>query len=944
MRKIVLSIFITLFFFTGIYSQNIVKGIVIDSDSEDPLQGVLVSVLSTPSSQVTDLNGAFMLKNLSNGSYIVEIKLVGYETQNFPVEFLGKTIDLGTILFYKDITEDQDLSLITITDDELNDDASAADNISGLLQASRDIYLRTAAFEFSSSFYRIKGLDSENGKVLINGIDMNKLYSGRPQWSNWGGLNDVLRNQEFSNGLTPSAYTFGGILGSTNMNVRASQQRAGTRVSYSSSNRSYVHRMMATHSSGMTESGWAYTVSASRRSANEGFVEGTMYNANSFFASIEKKFNDNHSLNFTSITAFNRRGKSAPQTQEVFDLKGIQYNSYWGYQNNKIRNSRIKDVSEPILMLNHYWTINESTSLNTNVSYQFGKTGNSRIDNNGTRVDGTAVDGNGNPYIVNLGASNPDPTYYQKLPSYGLRQGYSNIYGIQQDFLNDGQLNWNSLYNANLNPKNGGNSSYVLYEDRNDDTQFTVNSILDKEISENIAINARVQYTKLESKNFAEVIDLLGGTGYLDADSFADSFDEKQNDLLNPLNVVAEGDKFKYNFNLNSNVIDAFVQGQFKYNKVDFYIAGNVSTTSHQRDGLFQNGGFASNSLGKSEKLSFTNYGAKGGATYKLTGRHLFDINAGYLTKAPNLRNSFSNSRENNSIVSKLVGGIPVNNLINEKVLSADASYIFRGPILQAKLTGFYTKIQDATEISFFFADGIGGDNTAFVQEILSGIDKKHFGAEFGIEAQVTPTIKLKAAGNFGQYTYDNNPNLYLTTENNTRSQDAGFVDGRKDFGTSNLKNYKLAAGPQTAYSVGFEYRDPNYWFVGATANFFDNVYVDIAPLTRTSNFADDGGVPFNDYDPEIARQLLQQEQFDNYMVVNMIGGKSWKIGNQYISLFASLGNIFDTKYKSGGFEQGRNANYRQLKEDKGLDTPVFGNKYWFGRGTTYFLNISYRF
>ncbi|WP_405564466.1 carboxypeptidase-like regulatory domain-containing protein [Polaribacter sp. Asnod6-C07] len=935
MKKNILSIFMSLFLLCGINAQNIVKGVVADSDSENPLASVLVSVINTNYNQETGSDGVFVIKSIPNGTYILEVKLLGYETQNFPIELNGKTIDLGSILLYKDITVDQDLSLITITDDELNDDASAADNISGLLQASRDLYLRTAAYEFSSSFFRIKGLDSENGKVLINGLDMNKLYSGRPQWSNWGGLNDVLRNQEFSNGLTPSAYTFGGVLGSTNINVRAAEQRAGTRVSYSSSNRSYAHRLMVTHSSGLSQDGWAYTVAASRRSALEGFVDGTSYNAISMFASVEKKFNEKHSINFTSISAFNRRGKSAPQTQEVFDLKGIAYNSYWGYQNGQMRNSRIKEVFEPILMLNHYWTLSDKTSINTNVSYQFGRTGNSRIDNNGTRVDGTAVDGNGNPYIVNLGASNPDPTYYQKLPSYGLRQGYSNIYGIQQNFLNDGQLDWNSLYNANLNPANGGNSSYVLYEDRNDDKQLTINSILAHEVSDNVTINGRLQYTQLKSENFAEVIDLLGGTGYLDADSFADTFDEKQNDLLNPLNVVGEGDKFKYNFDLNSSVIDGFVQGQFKYNKVDFYLAANVSRTTHQREGLFQNGGFADNSLGKSDELSFSNYGAKGGFTYKFTGRHLLDFNAGYLTKAPNLRNSFSNSRENNSTV---------DNLTSEKVLATDISYIFRGPIIQAKLTGYYIKSQDATEISFFFADGIGGDNTAFVQEVLSGIDKKNFGAEFGIEAQVTPTIKLKAAGNIGQYTYDNNPNLYLTTENNTRSQEAGFVDGRKDFGEANLKNYKLAAGPQTAYSVGFEYRDPDYWFVGATANFFDNVYVDIAPLTRTSNFADDGGVPFNDYDEDIARELLQQEKFDNYMVVNMIGGKSWKIGNQYISLFASIGNIFNTEYKSGGFEQGRNANYRELKADKELDTPVFGNKYWFGRGTNYFLNLSYRF
>ena len=124
--------------------------------------------------------------------------------------------------------------------------------------------------------------------------------------SNWGGLNDVVRNQEFSNGLSASDYTFGGILGSTNINIRPSEQRVGTRISYASSNRSYAHRVMATHSSGLSKNGWAYTVAASKREGREGYVDGTMYNATSFFASLEKKFNDKHSINFTSITALKR--------------------------------------------------------------------------------------------------------------------------------------------------------------------------------------------------------------------------------------------------------------------------------------------------------------------------------------------------------------------------------------------------------------------------------------------------------------------------------------------------------------------------------------------------------------------------------------------------------------------------------------------------------------
>ncbi|TYP99607.1 outer membrane receptor protein involved in Fe transport [Tenacibaculum adriaticum] len=926
MKQIIISVLFGFFLTLDLPAQNIIKGVVKNSNSEYFMEGVSVSVKETEISQVTGADGVFVLQNISNGEYIVVLKKNGYETQNYPVKLSGDVVDLGIVFMYEDeLYEEQDLSTITITDDELSDDTSGADNISGLLQASRDVYSRTAAFEWSPSFYRIRGLDSENGKVLINGVEMNKLYNGRPQWSNWGGLNDVLRNQEFSNGFTPSNYTFGGALGSTNISTRASEYREGGRVSYASSNRSYTHRVMATYASGVLEDGWAFAISGSRRAANEGFVDGTSYNAFSTFASIEKIINDEHSLNLTSIFASNRRGKSAPNTQEVYDIKGIKYNPYWGYQNGKIRNSRIKDVEEPILMLNHYWNISDKTQLKTSVAYQFGEIGNSRIDYNGARLDQ-----NGWPVG---GGSNPDPTYYQNMPSTAIRDEEGNEYALLQNLINDGQLNWNELYRQNITRQNSTNSIYIQYEDRNDDKQFTVNTILNTELTDNITLNASLDYKKLKSENFANVLDLLGGEGYLDVDTFGSTFDEKQNDLLNPNRIVGVGDRFKYNYNLNSEVYTAFAQGQFKYNKVDFYLAGNVSRTSHQREGLYLNGSFPTNSLGNSEKLEFTNYGVKAGATFKLSGRHLVDINAGYLTKAPSLRNSFSNSRENNNVV---------RDLTSEKILSGDFSYILRSPIVQTKVTTYYTKIQNATEIAFYYTDGLStiqeetNDDSGFVQEILTGADKKHFGVELGIEVQATPTIKLKGAANIGQYTYDNNPNVYLTSD---RFEDV------LDLNESTLKDYKLATGPQKAYSLGFEYRDPDYWWVGATVNYLDDIYVDVAPITRTNNFYQDtDGLPFSDYDPVVARQLLAQEKFEAYTVVNAVGGKSWKIGEYYISLFGSINNLFNKEYKTGGFEQSRNASYRNLKNDKELDTPVFGNKYWYGRGTTYFINVNFRF
>ncbi|GAB1308394.1 carboxypeptidase-like regulatory domain-containing protein [Urechidicola sp. KH5] len=919
-------------------SLGVVQGRVSNSFDGAPLRGVSIKLIGTTTETLTDGDGVFEITNIAIGNQLLEVSYEGYETQNFPfVMSEGGTVDLGQILLYEVALDQADLSVISLTADELSADEGGADNTAGLLQSSRDVFLNAAAFDFSATFFRARGYNSENGKVLINGVEMNKMFNGRPQWSNWGGLNDVMRNQELANGLAPSEYAFGGIAGSNNIVMRASEYSAGGRVTYSSSNRSYTGRVMASYASGLNDKGWAYAFLAARRYGNEGYNDATLYDANSFFASIEKVFNDKHSLNLTAFYTPNRRGRSSPNTQEAYDLKSTRYNAYWGYQDGNKRNSRERDIEEPVFMLNHYWNIDEKTSLNTNVAYQFGKIGNSRLDFGGGTL---ATDGNGDQFILG-GGSNPDPTYYQKLPSYFLRDqdnpDYEGAYLAEQAFIEDGQVDWHAMYQANLSSAaQGGNSIYILYDDRNDDNQFTANTIFRRELNDNVNLNAALTYRNLKSENYGHILDLLGGTGYLNVDNFSETLDEAQNDLRNPNRIAQEGDRFRYNFEMNASVFDAFAQAQFSYDKLDFHVSGQFATTSYQRNGLYENGRFpGERSFGESEKLNFSNFGVKAGATYKISGRHLINANASYRTQAPTIRNSFSNSRENNDVV---IG------LTDEKITSFDASYIFRTPVIQGRVTGYYTQFQDATEISFYYADGLAilapdgpVESNAFVQEVLTGIDRRNIGLEVGLSAQVTSTIKLKAAAALGDYVYSDNADLYVTSDD---------FDDVLDFGEAHLKNYHVAGGPQRALSFGFEYRDPEYWWIGATANRFSNGYLDISPIARTSNFVTDpeDGQPFNDYDPEIARELLRQEKFNDYYLVNLVGGKSWRIDDYYVGFFATINNVLNEKYKTGGFEQSRNANYRVLKEDKERDKPVFGPKYWYGFGTTYFLNVYFRF
>ena len=956
MKKQVLTFIFGLFGMFFMHAQETgVVGKVTDAQTSEAIQNVIVQIEGVSAFTTTDTSGNFKLfEDVPVGEQVLVVSKRGYETKKYPI-----TINMGETLTLEDITLDVFIAAvddytITLSDDELDEDSGIASNTSGLLQSSRDVFLRAAAFDFSATFFRQRGLDSENGELMLNGIKMNKLFNGRPQWNNWGGINDVTRNQIFSNGTKPSEFSFGGISGTTNIVLRASEYRKGGRISYASSDRSYTSRIIGTYSSGLLENGWAFTLSAGRRWGNEGFQDGTVYDANSFFAAVEKKINDKHSLNFVSIYTPNRRGRSSANTQEVYDLRGIRYNSFWGWYDGEKRNSRIREVEEPVVMLNHYWDINDKTTLNSNVAYQFGKIGNSRLNN--------------------ANGPNPDPSYYRYLPSYFLSFddiNYQDVYNAQQNFINDGQIDWYRLYDANAT---AGEAVYTLFEDRVDDKQFSANTLLNTELTENITLNAGLNYRRLKSENYAKMLDLLGANGFLDVDTFSDiGTDASFSDLMNPNRIINEGDRFRYNYNLFAEEMGAFAQAQFSFNKVDFYLGGKVTNTNYQREGLYDNGSFptfytngsgqytdasgnilapgqapvvlpgvADNSIsysfGDSEKVDFLGYGAKAGLTYKITGKHLIDINGAYVANAPTLRNTFSNARQNNDIV---------RDIDNQITTAVDASYIFRSPTVNARLTGYYNLTQDATEISFFFADGISlnagnvGQNTqvngsAFVQEVLSNIERRNMGLEFGAEVQVTPTIKIKGAAAIGENVYNNNPDLYLTSDD--------FV-GELDLGVSHLKDYKLAGGPQNAASLGFEYRDPDFWWFGVTGNYFSNAYIDVSPITRTSNFyLDQDGLLINGYDPAVARQLLAQEQFDDYFLVNLVGGKSWKIGDYYLGFFASISNVLSEEYKTGGFEQSRTANYTELLEDKSLDKPVFGSRYWYGRTSTYYVNVYLRF
>ncbi len=887
-----------------------IKGLVLDSYSKKNIYNVLITVSNLKLETTTSNDGSFELKMPTSGEYVLIVSLSDYITKKIPITVEDKDLDLGILYVEKDITIERSNNLISLTETDLSDDENSAISL-GLLQATKDVFLNRAAFDFGQAFFRVRGYGSEQGQVFINGLSMNNFFDGRPQWNNWGGLNDVTRNQEFYHGLQASEFAFGGILGATNINVQPSKMRGGFRLSTSVANRTYAGRLMATYNSGKQANGLSYSLSSSRRWAKEGYINGTLYDAYSFFGALEYQINDKNAISFTSIIASNRRGRSSAISEEVFHLVGRKYNPYWGLQDGKIRNSRERKIAEPIFLINHFYA-SDKFQLNTGISYQFGVITRSRLGY--------------------FNASNPDPTYYRYLPSFYINSSIgANFIGAnlaKDAFLNNPQLNWNNLYTANNN--NEEKAAYVVSNDVAENKKLTINTIGNLELSERFKIDFGFTYKNLIADNYAEIKDMLGASFHEDIDVFSNTENDIDGDILK-----VKGDKFGYNYIINATEFNVFTQLKIDYKKWGGFVAANYSSTNYQRDGLFRNERFLDNSFGKSKELRFSNYKLKLGLTYQITGRHWLSLHSATINTPPTIQNVFINPRDNSEVVP---------NIKNEKIATVDFNYYIRLPKLTGRITGFYTRFKDATDINFFFTEsGVGSD---FVQEVITGIEKQHMGTEVGLEYQVSSSVKLSAVAAVGKYTYANNPWVTINFDTAGIEEDILDAKGNIDLGTAAIKDYKLAQGPQKAFAFGVEYRDPKYWWLSATTNYLANNYANISTITRTQSFFinPETGENFPNATQENVAKLLAQNRLDNFYLLNLVGGKSWIVDGKYISVFASINNVFDTVFRTGGYEQSRNGNYGELSQDNLSGTPSFAPKYWYGYGRTYFLNVAVSF
>ena len=886
------------------------KGILTDK-SGSPLENILIQDRDGICKTTSEKDGSFeficgasikTVQFMKNGELLKTIDL--------PITDAIKNSPL-ILAIDKSIQDAVQIAVINIPGGDGGDNDQ--EEISSILSASGDVFNRMAGVSWSAAGFDVRGYEQELQTVYINGIPVNDPESGNSFFGAWGGLNDVMRTDQNLTGLNPIEFGFGNLGGTTIINSSAATQRAQTRVGYLSTNRTFRNRIMLTHSTGVLSNGWAFSFSGSRRWAQEGYVDGTTFDAWSYFASAEKKFKNGDGLSFTLFGAPLRRGRANPGIQEVNDLSGSNfYNPNWGFQNGEKRNARVLDSHLPVGIINYLKNFSSKLKWNTAISVQAGREGNTNLDW--------------------FDAPDPRPDYYKRLPSaIDNPDTKAEVTEFLKSNESARQINWDAMFRANAfandtvfnangvqgNTVVGKNARYLVVDRRTDQTSFVGNTYLNYNLNDRVNFELGFTGKYFKGKNFQIAQDLLGADYLRDLDRFAildfpDDSVALQNDIDVPNKIVRQGEKYGYNYDNHIRQYSPWFQTRISLKKWDLFLAYQYTKTQMWRDGLVRNGRFQNNSFGKSQVLDFDLNQIKGGVTYKLSNVHYVYAHGAYVQQAPLLRDVFLSPRTRDQIVQ---------NPTSEKITNGEVGYIVKSPILKLRISGYYTQFRDLARTYTFFND----DERTFINYTLSGIGRTHYGTEIGFEYKLNPTFTIQGAANIGNYYFDKRP-LADITKDNTSSL---VADNRLVY----MKNFNVANTPQEAYGLSLRFNAFYRIYGSLSVNYYRRMYIDVNPDRRTG-FAVDG---LSDASSQY-QGIIDQEEVEDAYTVDLFIGRSWNVKKCYVQANISVNNLLnDQSIRTGGFEQLR-YDYEQKDINK------FPPRYFYMFGTTFNANLSVSF
>ena len=815
----------------------------------------------------------------------------------------------------QDATVDE--SAFTFTESQLGEDDNVSQEVT-VLGMNSNAYASEVGYKWSPARFKFRAYNSKYNDIYINGNPANDAERGEFRYSLVGGLNNQTRGVEASLPFEDNIFAMTSLGGSNNYNFRPSAMPAGHRLSVAGANRNYIFRGMYNYSSGYNAKGWAWSMGLTYRYAGEGYVEGTFYNALSYYLGVEKMFNPQHSLSLVTWGNPTERGAQAASTDEMYWLANDRfYNPNWGYQNGKKRNSRIIHDWAPSALLTWDWNIDHSAKLTTTLFGKYAMYSSSRLNYNNS--------------------TNPTPDYYSLMPSYNYNvwdptdtdnrtasglEAWQASYDYLSASKANRQINWDQLYFSNKAVSaQGGDAMYYLQAYHDDQLTVSLASSLNKQLSKTQKLNAGFNLSTNKGMHYQTMEDLLGASTFHNVNTYVvgtylSSDMQAMYDADHPNKEIKVGDRFAYDYNIFVNRMNLWATYAENFGPLHYFLSGRIGGETLQREGMMRNGLALNNSLGKSKTASFLDGGGKFGAMLNMGKGVTLMGGIGYEKKAPVARSAFAAPQMNNDFV---------RDLRNEDVFSSELGLQLETSWVHANLNAYYSRLGHVAEYSMYYDDS----QNSFSYVSINGIKKVYYGLELGLNFKVNSTFNIKALGALTEAKYINDADVaYVKSQDGKSYNDVVLSRGMHEGCT-----------PLSAASIDLNYHSGG-WFIDLIGNYYDRIYLYYTPVTRYASenlLRDDlGNDSYNRYD---------QAKGDGGFMLDASIGRSIYLKRGSLSINLMLTNILiNTKIVTGGMEQNRkdrkNVNDEDMRAYKFQKSP----KKFYANGTNGMLIVTYKF
>ena len=874
---------LTTFCAASAVAQTVVKGKVVDAETNEGLIGASVTVEGTSQGVMTDVDGTFTLNIKAAGSTLV-FKYIGYKGSKMKIARKAK-VDLGTVTMQPDAVALGDITItssiavqrktpvaVSTVDPVFIEEKLGTQEFPEILKSTPGVYATKQSGGYGDSRINLRGFESANIAVMVNGVPMNDMEWGGVYWSNWAGLSDVTRSMQVQRGLGASKICSPSVGGSINIVTRTTDAKKGGSVLYGIGNDGY-NKIGFNMSTGMNEKGWAFSLLGTK-TWGEGYVQGTAFCAYSWFVNLSKKINDSQTLSLTALGApqwHNQRYDKLTILEWAKQAQfGRRYNAVYGFDaTGQQRTSSYNFYHKPQISLNHNWQIDYKSSLSTSLYMSIGQ--------------GGGYSGQGNNRSDFYGATNGIPnTTYRAI---------------------DGTFDYGSLMNANATSENG--SLAAMSASKNNHLWYGLISTYTRELTESLSLQTGVDLRYYKGMHTNNLVDLYGGSYFLDPARSA-STNWRKDDLSYVNQKLKVGDVVYRDYDGYVTQYGGFAQLEYSKDKLSAFASGNINNNSYWRRDRF----YYDNQ--KSEVVSKLGFGGKGGANYNIDAHNNVFVNIGYFSRTP----FFSGGIFLSSQLSNAVNPNPT----NEKVFSYEAGYGYKSRILSANVNLYRTAWMDKTMMKAV----VSGDAASNYIN-MNGVNALHQGAEFDFVYKPISELQITGMLSLGNWKWDSNATGYWYNRNGEalghkgQVVEAGSADHAQS--TLNLKGIHVGNSAQTTAALGINYELMKGLRFGLDGNYYGRNY---------SNF----DISVADISSTVPQNFAQPWRIPDAFVFDFNMNYRFKIGSLDASLNANVENLLNEKYITDAQDNGAKTGGHGWE-----DATVF---YGFGRTWSSSLKIKF--